>query len=340
MNIYGLTLPQLEQYLLTIGEKPSKAPLLFHALYQQDITDFAQLTALNARLRQHLACDLALTLPVIIEHQTCDDTDKLLLQLDDASLIEAVVMRQKYGASLCLSTQVGCSMGCAFCQSGRFKRTRSLETWELTAQVIAIQRTLGVRVSNIVLMGIGEPFDNYDHVMDFLAIVGHPKGLALGRRRLCVSTCGIAPRIRDYGSHSAAGLLAVSLHAPNDALRQKLMPIGRRYPLHELMAAIDDYIRLTGKRVMLEYTLLADVNDSASLAHELADLIGPLNCHVNLIPYNETQNLGFAKSNPQRIRAFYDVLKKRGVIVTLRREFGSALHAACGQLRADYQKRQ
>jgi len=246
-------------------------------------------------------------------------------------------MRQKYGNSLCVSTQVGCNMGCAFCQSGRQKKIRNLQTWEMTAQLIVIQQLLSIKISNVVLMGIGEPFDNYRNVMNFISILNHPYMLSIGTRHISTSTCGIVPRIYDYIKHPHAGLLAVSLHAPDDALRNQLMPVNRTYPLANLMAAIDEYISATNKKVMLEYVMLKDVNDSAICAKELSELIGNRNCHVNLIPYNETQNLGFSKSSADQIRTFYDLLKKNKIAVTMRREIGASVNAACGQLRSDYQ---
>ena len=226
-------------------------------------------------------------------------------------------------------------MACSFCQSGRFKKVRNLTAAEMTGQVIAIERALSIKVTNIILMGIGEPFDNYDYVMDFLSIAQHPLMLNIGKRHISVSTCGIVPKIIDYAHHENSALLAVSLHAPNDQLRSQLMPVNRLYPLAQLMDAIDEYIFTTNKKVMLEYVMLADVNDNIEHAHQLANLIGHSNCHINLIPYNETENMVFKKSSMEKIMAFYDVLKQRGIKVTMRREFGGELKAACGQLRAD-----
>lgn len=337
MNIYGLTFAQLEQYLEKIGEKSSKAPLIYKSLYQQAIVNLLDIPVIRASLKERLAADFELELPRIIEQQGTSDTVKFLFALADGSLVEAVLMRQKYGNSVCISSQVGCNMGCAFCQSGRFKKTRDLTAGEMTAQLMAIQQALSLKISNVVLMGIGEPFDNYEQVMAFIDIINHPKGLGIGLRHISVSTCGIVPRIYDYLQRPTASLLAVSLHAPNDQLRSQLMPINRAYPLDSLMMAIRAYISATGKKVMLEYCLLCGINDRPEHALQLAELIGESNMHVNLIPYNETQNLGFAKSTVEDIQAFYDILKQQRITVTMRREFGSSVQAACGQLRANYQ---
>ena len=231
-------------------------------------------------------------------------------------------------------------MACTFCQSGRFKKVRNLQPEELVTQLLFIQKHLQITISNVVLMGIGEPFDNYENVMHFLEIIGHPYGLALGRRHITVSTCGLVPQIIQYAQHPHHGLLAISLHAPDDETRSRIMPINRRYPVSQLFEAARVYIQQTGKKVMLEYVMLQQINDYPWQAQLLADLIGTAQFHVNLIPYNETQNLGFTQSSQQRIAAFYDMLKKNHITVTIRREFGSSVNAACGQLRANYERQQ
>ena len=337
-NIYGLTYAQLEEYLLTLGEKTSKAPFIYQGLYKQQIDSFLEIPAIRQSLLKQLDQDFSMELPQLVEQTEGDDTTKFLFSLQDGSLIEAVLMRQKYGNSLCISSQVGCNMACAFCQSGRFKKVRNLLPEELTGQIIYIQKHLRLTISNIVLMGIGEPFDNYDNVMRFLEIAGHPHGLALGSRHITVSTCGLAPQIQQYAEHPAHGLLAISLHAPDDETRSRLMPINRRYPVSQLMDAARECIQKTGKKIMLEYVMLEEINDHPWQAQLLADIIGSDDFHVNLIPYNETQNLGFKQSSRERILAFYDILKKNKITVTMRREFGSSVNAACGQLRADYEK--
>ena len=347
MNIYGLTYTQLEDALTAMGEKKTKAPFIFQSLYRAQITDLMDVTTISTSAKEKLSAQFSLTLPRLVEKTETDDTVKFLFALQDfmpngeptEHLIEAVLMRQAYGNSLCISSQAGCNMGCAFCQSGRFKKVHNLTAAELVSQVIAVQQLAGCTISNIVLMGIGEPFDNYDNVMSFLEIVMHPQGLAIGKNHITVSTCGIVPNILAYAAHPCHGLLAISLHAPDDAARSTLMPINRRYPVAELMEAARHYIHLTGKKVMLEYVMLQDVNDTPEQAAQLAQLIGDDKFHVNLIPYNATENLGFVQSSRERILAFYDVLKQHNITVTMRREFGAAVNAACGQLRADYENK-
>lgn len=338
MNIYGLTFSQLEDYLIASGEKITKAPFIFKGLYQQQINSFQELLNIRQSLKEQLQTDFSLSLPRLLQQSSGENTEKFLFALQDDSLIEAVLMRQKYGNSLCISSQVGCNMACNFCQSGRFKKVRNLQPQELVSQIIFVQKFLQITISNIVLMGIGEPFDNYQNIMQFLEIIQHPYGLALGSNHITVSTCGLAPQIEAYATHPYHGLLAISLHAPDEQTRSKLMPINRRYPITQLMDAARFYIQQTGKKVMLEYTMLQDINDTPQQAQMLSDLIGSDAFHVNLIPYNQTQNLGFTKSSQQQILTFYDILKKNHITVTMRREFGSSVNAACGQLRADYER--
>lgn len=338
MNIYGLTFSQLEDYLIASGEKITKAPFIFKGLYQQQINSFQELPNVRQSLKEQLQTDFSLSLPRLLQQSSGENTEKFLFALQDDSLIEAVLMRQKYGNSLCISSQVGCNMACNFCQSGRFKKVRNLQPQELVSQIIFVQKFLQVTVSNIVLMGIGEPFDNYQNVMQFLEIIQHPYGLALGPNHITVSTCGLTPQIEAYATHPYHGLLAISLHAPDEQTRSRLMPINHRYPITQLMDAARFYIQQTGKKVMLEYTMLQDINDTPQQAQMLSDLIGSDAFHVNLIPYNQTQNLGFTKSSQQQILLFYDILKKNHITVTMRREFGSSVNAACGQLRADYER--
>ncbi len=337
MTIYELTYSQLEAYLQGLGENPAKAAFIYKGLYQQHIRAFSELTMLKTTLLARLAEDFQLTLPELKERSDGQDVSKFLFALADSSLIEAVLMRQRFGNSVCISTQVGCNMACAFCQSGRFKKVRNLTAGEMTAQVLAVQQAIKEPISNVVLMGIGEPFDNYQAVMTFLEIITCPRGLAVGPRHITVSTCGVVPRIYDYLAHPCHGQLAVSLHAAEDNLRSQLMPVNRRYPLEELMSAVRTFAKESGKKVMLEYIMLEGINDQPEQAQKLADLIQGSRLHVNLIPYNGTQNMGFAASSPERIRRFYDVLKKQQVLVTMRREFGSTIDGACGQLRAAYE---
>ena len=258
-------------------------------------------------------------------------TNKYLFELNDKHRIEAVLMRHDYGNSICISSQIGCNMGCAFCQSGRLKKIRNLTVSEMLLQVMKVEEDLGERISHVVIMGIGEPFDNYDNVIDFVRIINDPYALAIGVRHITVSTCGIVPKIYALADENLDIKLAISLHAPNNELRSKIMRINNAYPLEEIMKAVKDYISKTNRRVTFEYIMLKGVNDSIKCALELVSLVKGLNAYVNLIPYNETENIEFKRSDSSQISAFYDILKKNNV----RKEFGSNVSAACGQLRAN-----
>ena len=260
---------------------------------------------------------------------------KFLFELSDGNKIEAVLMKHDYGNSLCVSSQVGCNMGCSFCESGRLKKVRNLEVSEMVLQILEVEKILGIRISHLVLMGIGEPFDNYKNVMDFISIINEPKGIDLGARHITVSTCGIVPKILEFMNNGKQVNLAISLHAPNNEIRDKLMKINHAYKIEEVIEAVKKYIEKTKRRVTFEYILLQGVNDSEACAKELARLLKGINCYVNLIPYNETSHLEYKKSSKEVIDKFYNMLKKEGINVTVRREFGSKISAACGQLRAE-----
>jgi 23S rRNA (adenine2503-C2)-methyltransferase len=229
-------------------------------------------------------------------------------------------------------------MSCAFCESGRLKKVRNLESAEMVEQIIKIEEDLGLRITHVVLMGIGEPFDNYDNVMNFIDIINSPKGIELGARHITISTSGIIPKIKEFSDQDKQVNLAISLHAPTDELRSKIMPINKAYPVHELIKVIKEYIAKTNRRVTFEYIMIKDVNDSDETAKQLVTLLRGLNCYVNIIPYNETSEISFKKSTKERILSFYDVLKKNKINVTIRKEFGSKVDAACGQLRSKYEE--
>ena len=247
-------------------------------------------------------------------------------------------MKHDYGNSLCVSSQVGCNMGCAFCESGRLKKVRNLNTHEMVLQLLKVERDLGIRISHLVLMGIGEPFDNYDNVMNFIDIINDDNGIALGSRHITVSTSGIVPKIKEFMNNGKQVNLAISLHAANNELRSKLMKVNKAYDLNELMSSIKEYINKTNRRVTFEYILLNGVNDRESDAIQLSKLLKNMNCYVNLIPYNETSHIEFKRSSDCNILKFYDILKKNNINVTIRREFGRKVSAACGQLRANYKE--
>ena len=271
----------------------------------------------------------------IKKKQEDDLTKKYLFELTDGNLIEAVLMMHDYGISICVSSQVGCNMGCAFCESGRLKKIRNLETYEIVEQVIMIEKDINRRIDSVVIMGIGEPFDNYQNIINFIKIINSPIGLAIGARHITVSTSGLIPKIEEFMNLDLQVNLAISLHAPNNELRNKLMPVNKAYPLNELIDVLNEYIDKTNRRVTIEYVMLKEVNDSTLDALELANLLKGMNVYVNLIPYNETSHLEFKKSDKKTILKFYDVLKKNKINVTIRKEFGSKIDAACGQLRAN-----
>jgi 23S rRNA (adenine2503-C2)-methyltransferase len=284
-------------------------------------------------------------LPTIhVRQDSSDGTVKLLLKLADGLLIETVLMRYNYGQVVCVSSQVGCNMGCSFCASGLLKRQRNLTPSELLGQVLTVNRLLieegqGLRVSHVVIMGTGEPFDNYDNVMDFIRLCNHPKALAIGARHLTVSTCGIPDRIRQYAQEGLQINLAISLHAPNDGLRTQLMKVNGAYPLSELIPAIRYYVETAGRRVTFEYILIDGLNDGLEQAEQLVRLIKGILAYVNLIPYNEVMENGYRRSPDHRVKAFLDYLTRKGVTATIRKEFGADIDAACGQLRAKHHEK-
>ena len=334
MNIYNLTREEMEEYFISHGSKKFHADQLFSWLYEKRISSVSEITDIKKDMLEQLASDFSFSKLKLVTVERDVDVCKYLFELSDGEHIEAVLMRHDYGNSVCVSSQVGCNMGCRFCESGRRKRVRNLETYEMVIQLLMIEEDLGERISHVVVMGIGEPFDNYDNLLKFLTIINHPKGLSIGARHITVSTCGIVPKILEFSEFPLQINLAISLHAPNNELRNKIMPINKAYPLEKLIPALELYLKKTNRRITFEYIMLSGVNDSVECAKELVELVGHLNCYVNLIPYNETNNLEFKRSNTVQIMKFYDILKKNRLGVTIRREFGSKISAACGQLRS------
>lgn len=334
INLYGYTLEGLAEFLVANGHKKFNAMQIFDWMYVKKARSFSEMTNLSKSLRAFLgsACDL--NTPEVLHHQvSADGTQKFLFGLTDKFAIEAVLMQQDYGMSLCVSSQVGCNMGCAFCASGLKKKNRDLTAEEMVGQVMTAERISGTKVTHIVVMGTGEPFDNYDNVIRFIRIVNEAKGLAIGQRHITVSTCGVVPKILAYAEEPVRSNLAISLHAPNDELRTRLMPINKRYPLKDIIEACKTYFEKTSRRITFEYLLLSGVNDAPALADELSDLIRGLNAYVNLIPYNHVSEFAFERTDMNRAMQFYDRLIKRGINATLRKEQGSDIDAACGQLR-------
>lgn len=333
-NIYDLTYEDMEEYFLNIGSKKFHAMQLFTWLYEKRVESYSEVTNIKKELLDNISMDYSIDRLKIVSVEEDVDVSKYLFELYDGEHIEAVLMRHDYGNSVCISSQVGCNMGCKFCESGRRKKVRNLETYEMVLQILMIEKLLGERVSHVVVMGIGEPFDNYDNLCRFLKIINHPKGMAIGARHITVSTCGVVPKVLEFSEFPLQINLAVSLHAPNNEIRDKIMPINKAYPLEKLIPALKTYLERTNRRITFEYILLKDINDSTKCAEELSKLVKGINCYINLIPYNETENIGFKRTNTIQIMRFYDILKKNNVNVTIRREFGGKISAACGQLRS------
>ncbi|KQL50785.1 23S rRNA (adenine(2503)-C2)-methyltransferase [Heyndrickxia shackletonii] len=347
-SIYGLTIDQLTEWLLEHGQKKFRATQVWEWLYQKRVTSFSEMTNINKDclqlLEEHFDIE---TLNIQIKQESKDGTVKLLSQLQDGNLIETVLMRQKYGLSVCVTTQVGCNIGCSFCASGILRKNRDLVSGEIVEQIMKVQQHLdeagnGERVSHIVVMGIGEPFDNFDNLVNFLKIVNNPKGLAIGARHITVSTSGLAPKIYEFADLDLQVNLAISLHAPNNELRTQIMKINRAYPLEKLMPAIDYYLEKTNRRITFEYILLNDVNDHKEEALQLAKLLKDKRhlAYVNLIPYNPvSEHIQYKRSTKESILTFYDTLKKNGINCVVRQEHGTDIDAACGQLRSKQLKK-
>ncbi len=336
-NFYGMTPTALENYFISINENPAKARLVFDHIYRKGQNNFS-LLPFSGRVIDKLNKDITLELPVIADKAEGSDFVKLLIKLSDGEFVEAVLMRQKFGAFACVSTQVGCNMGCDFCCSGKMKKVRDLTAAEIMGQFIVLQKYVGEKIQGISVMGIGEPFDNFDAVMDFISIATAPVGLEIAKRRITVSTCGLVPKIYSYADNELCCNLAISLHAPDDDLRDAIMPINKAYPLAQLVEAAEYFSNHTNSRVTLEYVMLKSVNDTMECAEKLARLIGSRRFYVNLIPYNPTEGDRYSRTEFDEIMLFYDALKKNGVNVTIRREFGSAEKAACGQLSSDHKR--
>ena len=333
-NIYGLSLSDMENIFLDNNSRKFHGKQLFTWLYQKRVTDYSLITDIKKDMLDIIKKNYSIERLKIVEVLNDKDVSKYLFELEDGEHIEAVLMRHDYGNSICISSQVGCNMGCRFCESGRRKKVRNLEVHEMVLQILMIEELINTRISHVVVMGIGEPFDNYDNLIKFFEIINNPFGLAIGARHITVSTCGLVPKILEFSNFPLQVNLAISLHAPNNEIRNKIMPINKVYPLEELIKAIREYLKKTNRRVTFEYILLKDVNDSCECAQELANLVKGINCYINLIPYNETNNLDFYRTNTVQIMKFYDILKKNSINVTIRREFGGNISAACGQLRS------
>ena len=335
-SIYNYSLKDLENFFEEIGQSKFRAAQVFDWLYVKRVKSFEEMTNIKKDLISFLSDNFSINHLNMLEVQEDIDVKKYLFELYDGNKIEAVLMKHDYGNSICVSSQVGCNMGCRFCESGRLKKVRNLNAFELVLQILAVEKHIKERISHVVLMGIGEPLDNYDNVMKFIRIINDPKGINIGIRHITLSTCGLVPKIKDFTKEEFGVNLAISLHAPTDEIRNKIMPINKVYNIKSIMDAIKEYIKVTNRRVTFEYILLKDINDSKEDAKKLAELLKGINCYVNLIPYNETSNFEYKTSNKVTINEFYDILKKSKINVTIRREFGSKVSAACGQLRSKH----
>lgn len=342
-SLYDFTYEQMRDLAESFGWKKFRGHQIFQWLYRERVTDFDAMTNLSKDTREILKAHYSMDpLRLVRKQVSHDGTTKFLFATEDGSLLESVMMVFDYGKSVCVSSQVGCNMGCAFCASGLTKKKRDLTSGEMVAQVLKIQRELDKtndRLSHIVVMGTGEPFDNYENLMTFLETVNHDRGLGIGSRHITVSTCGIVPRIYDFSKAHTQYNLAISLHAPNQALRQELMPVSKAYPLDELMEAIRFYGQENNRRLTFEYILLKGVNDQPEHARQLAKLLKGLNAYVNLIPYNSVDEKQFKSVKHDEAMVFYDLLMKNHVRATIRKEHGQDIDAACGQLRINELKK-
>lgn len=336
-NIYGLTIDELEKYLASIGELKFKKDQIYNWIYKKRVNNFFDMRNIKKETQSKMAEDFYFGEIKTKSKKVGKNVSKYLFELEDNNLIEAVLMEHDYGNSLCVSTQVGCNMNCLFCESGKLNKKRNLKAEEMVMQVLFVEEEIKKRVSHVVLMGIGEPFDNYDETIKFLSIINNNKGIDIGARHITVSTCGITPKIIDFANLNIQVNLAISLHAADNELRSKIMPVNKVYDIYSLIDALNYYIKKTNRRVTFEYVMLKDVNDSKGDALKLAKLIRGMNAYVNLIPYNDT-NSEFEKSDKKQVLKFYDILKKEKINVTIRKEFGDEISAACGQLKSKYEE--
>ncbi|MFB7638081.1 23S rRNA (adenine(2503)-C(2))-methyltransferase RlmN [Peribacillus butanolivorans] len=342
-SIYGLTFDQLTAWLLEHGHKKFRASQVWEWLYRKRVTDFSEMTDVNKECIQLLKDNFFIqTLTEHVKQESADGTIKFLFKLQDGNLIETVMMRHKYGISVCVTTQVGCNIGCSFCASGLLAKSRDLSSGEIVEQIMNVQLHLDKLeqediVSHVVVMGIGEPFDNFENMIDFLNVIMDHKGLAIAARRITVSTSGLANKIYEFTDTQLQVNLAISLHAPNNELRTRIMKINRGIPIEKLMKSLDYYLEKTNRRITIEYILLKDVNDHKEEAEQLANLLDDKKhrLYVNLIPYNPVdEHSQYQRSEKESVLSFYDTLKKRGVNCKIRQEHGTDIDAACGQLRS------
>ena len=333
-NIKEYNLDELKEELVSIGEKKYRAEQIFKWLYVDKVKEFDEMTNLSLELREKLKKEYTMcNFKILKKQESADGTKKYLFDVLDGNAIETVLMQYHHGKTICVSSQIGCKMRCKFCASTGIKFVRNLTSGEIVEQILAVEQDIGDKISNIVFMGIGEPFDNYDNVMQAIKIINNQKGLNIGARHISISTSGLVPMIYKFADEELQCTLSISLHATNDEKRSSMMPINNRYNIKELMEACKYYISKTNKRISFEYALAKDNNDNLEDAKELVKLLKGMLCHVNLIPINKIENGSYTKSSNENIIKFRDYLNEKGIVATIRRELGSDIDAACGQLR-------
>lgn len=333
-NIKDYNLPELKEELQILGEKPFRAEQIFKWIYEEKVKSFDEMTNLSLELREKLNQNYTIcNYNILKKQESKDGTIKYLFDVLDGNAIETVLMSYHHGYSICVSSQIGCKMGCKFCASTGINFIRSLTSGEIVEQILAVEQDTGIRISNVVFMGIGEPLDNYDNVVNAVRIINNQKGLNIGARHISISTSGLVPKIYQLAEENIQCTLSISLHATNNEKRSSMMPVNNAYPIEELIQACKDYISKTNRRISFEYALAKDNNDNLEDASELVKLLKGMLCHVNLIPINKIENGKFTKATNENIMRFRDYLNEHGVVATIRRELGSDIDAACGQLR-------
>ncbi len=333
-NIKDYNLDDLKNLMLEIGEKPYRAEQIFQWIFKENVTSFDDMTNLSKELRDKLKENFDLhVFNIITKQESKDGTKKYLFDVLDGNAIESVLMEYKHGKTICVSTQIGCKMGCKFCASTGVPFIRNLTAGEIVEQLLAIERDENIKISNLVFMGIGEPLDNYDNVMQAIKLLNNQKGINMGARHISLSTSGLVPKIYKLADENLQCTLSISLHAASDEKRSSMMPVNDVYNIEKLMEACKYYIEKTNRRISFEYALAKENNDNLDDAKELVKLLKGILCHVNLIPINKIENGKFAKSTNENIIKFRDYLNSKGIVATIRRELGSDIDAACGQLR-------
>ncbi|KGM96077.1 ribosomal RNA large subunit methyltransferase N [Clostridium novyi A str. 4552] len=337
-NILDFTLDELKDWMDTNGESKFRAKQIFQWIYKKAVFNFDDMTNISKETKEKLKENFCIQIPSVIKKykSNIDGTEKFLFEYEDGNIIESVVMKYKHGNSICVSTQIGCRMGCKFCASTVDGVVRNLTSGEIIAQVLKAQKEIGDRISNVVLMGSGEPLDNYDNVLKFLKLINDDDTLKIGQRHITLSTCGIVPKIKELADEKMQITLAISLHAPNNEIRKSMMPIANKYTLDELLEVCRYYYRTTNRRITFEYALVKGVNDSRENAEELIKKLKGMLCHINLIPVNEIKENNYERSKSKDIEDFKETLIKYGIETTIRREMGSDINGACGQLRRNY----